>query len=62
MNFIIKHFGMKGFKTWIAVIGLTGLGVYEITQGNIAGGIERIIAALAMVGIGHKVEKSNGNK
>ena len=49
---------MKGWKTWLAAIGTGALGVYEIKAGNTEGGIMKILGALALVGIGHKVEKA----
>lgn len=49
---------MKGWKTWVAVIGGVALGIFHITQGDIVDGIKCITAAVAAYGIGHKVEKN----
>lgn len=50
---------MKGWKTWAAAIGLMALGAYEIkATGNVESGTQKILAGLAVIGIGHKIEKS----
>lgn len=49
---------MKGWKTWLAAACMTGLGVVTAANGDIETGIQQIVAALALVGIGHKLEKS----
>ncbi len=49
---------MNGWKTWLAAICMVGLGVVSITQGDTAGGIQQIVGALALVGVGHKIEKA----
>ena len=58
---------MKGWKTWAAAIGgfatgislvATGLVAEPLDPGQIYQGIMTIIGALAIVGIGHKIEKS----
>lgn len=51
---------MKGYKTWIAVIGMLLMGVYSILNGNVQEGINYIVGALALLGIGHKIEKLKG--
>lgn len=49
---------MKGWKTWLAA-GLTaGLGVLSLVNGDTEAGMQQIVAALGIVGIGHKVEKA----
>ena len=48
---------MAGYKTWLAVAGMVILGVVEILNGATETGITKIVAALALVGIGHKIEK-----
>lgn len=48
---------MHGWKTWVAVIATALYGVYEIIDGNAEQGIQKILAALALLGIGHKIEK-----
>lgn len=49
---------MTGWKTWVAAGGLVLFGTALIIQGEVEQGIQRIIEALAIVGIGHKIEKS----
>lgn len=49
---------LSGIKTYIAGIGLVGLGIHQLSQGDIQVGIESIAAGLAIIGIGHKIEKS----
>jgi hypothetical protein len=58
---------MTGWKTWAAAIGFIASGVGMIATGLatdpinfelIAAGWAAIMAGLALVGIGHKIEKS----
>lgn len=49
---------MKGWITWLAAACTAGLGVVSIVNGNTEMGMQQIIGALAMVGIGRKIEKS----
>jgi len=51
---------MKGYKTWAAAIGMAILGIVDIIDGQAETGITKIVAALGLVGIGHKVEKQKG--
>ena len=48
---------MHGYKTWIAVAGTGLLGIYNIIDGKTEEGVQMIVAALALLGIGHKIEK-----
>ena len=48
---------MKGYKTWLAVIGTTLLGIVSILNGDTEQGIQQLVLALGMLGIGHKIEK-----
>lgn len=48
---------MRGWKTWLAAICLACLGVVSMANGEVEGGIQQIVAALALVGVGHKIEK-----
>ena len=48
---------MKGWKTWLAVAGLAALGVNDIVNGDIEQGVVKLTNALALIGIGHKIEK-----
>ena len=50
---------MGGYKTWIAAAGLALMGVSAIMDGNADQGIMRIVEALALIGIGHKIEKKS---
>lgn len=49
---------MRGWKTWLAAALMALLGVYDVSEGNVDTGILRISEALAIVGIGHKLEKT----
>lgn len=49
---------MKGWKTWLAAACTAGLGVVSIYNGDVEAGVQQIAAALALVGLGHKIEKS----
>lgn len=51
---------MGGYKTWIAVIGMVALGIVDILNGNTEDGVQKIVAAIALVGIGNKIEKIGG--
>ncbi len=48
---------MKGWKTWLAVAGMVILGIVDIFNGASEQGITKIVGALALIGIGHKIEK-----
>ena len=48
---------MKGWKTWLAALGFAALGAAQIVQGDVMGGVQRIVEGLAVVGLGHKLEK-----
>lgn len=49
---------MKGWKTWAAAFFTAGLGVITVINGDTIGGAQQIVAALALVGLGHKLEKA----
>lgn len=49
---------MGGWKTWAAAIFTAGLGVLSIINGDVATGAQQIAGAVAMIGIGHKIEKA----
>ena len=51
---------MKGWKTWLAAACTAGLGVVNIVNGDTEAGTQQLIAALAIVGLGHKIEKNLG--
>lgn len=50
---------MTGWKTWLAAACMAGLGVVSVVSGDTAGGVQQVIAALALVGVGHKIEKNS---
>jgi len=50
---------MGGWKTWLAVVGNLALAAYNFIQGNTEIGVTFLTAALALLGIGHKIEKSS---
>jgi hypothetical protein len=51
---------MEGWKTWLAVIGmiLYAVGVEGFLHNNWAACIQMILAALALIGIGSKIDKA----
>jgi len=51
---------MTGWKTWLAAGGTAALGVVSMCNGDTFTGLQQIAAALALVGIGHKIEKAAG--
>ncbi len=48
---------MKGWKTWIAAACTAGLGVVSIASGDTEAGMQQIVLALGLIGLGHKIEK-----
>lgn len=51
---------MKGWKTWTGGLVLIGLGAFLLATGHIEAGIAKIGEGVAVIGIGHKVEKAKG--
>lgn len=49
---------LTGYRTLIGGIGLIGLGVYQITDGQVEKGVESIGLGLAAIGIGGKLDKA----
>jgi hypothetical protein len=49
---------MRGWKTWVAVAGLALLAAVDLSNGDTEAALEKAAGALALVGIGHKVEKA----
>jgi len=49
---------MEGWKTWLAAACMAGLGVVSIYNGDVPGGLQQISTGLALVGLGHKIEKA----
>ena len=50
---------MKGWKTWAAVAGMVILAIVDISNGDYESALTKLTGAGALVGIGHKVEKSS---
>ena len=50
---------MKGWKTWLAVISSIGYGImgYVSELHDLDTAIKMVIGGLALVGLGHKIEK-----
>lgn len=57
---------MSGWKTWAAGIGTILLGLSQVAMAlgapeagtTINGGVQTVLAGLAVIGIGHKLEKA----
>ena len=49
---------ISGWKTVLAAIAAVSLGVYLLTQGKYEEGVASIIAGLALLGIGGKIDKN----
>lgn len=49
---------MGGWKTWLAVAGMTALGVADIMGGDFEGGITKFVYAVGGVGLGNKLDKA----
>jgi hypothetical protein len=52
---------MGGWITWLGALGTAILGVVDIINGNTEAGIQKLVAAVAIVGIGRKIEKPKNN-
>ena len=42
---------LKGYKTYIAAVGLVGLAVWQFSQGQVELGVQSLLAALAAFGL-----------
>ena len=42
---------LEGWKTYVAAAGLCGLGIYQITQGQIEAGLASLGQALGLFGL-----------
>lgn len=49
---------MGGWKTWVAVAGMVLLAVVDAANGDFDAAGSKVMAALGLVGLGHKIEKS----
>lgn len=47
---------LSGKKTYIAAVGLLGLGVYQLTQGDVSG-VQSVLSALAAFGVRDAIAK-----
>jgi len=48
---------LNGYKTYLGGLGMIGLGVYQISQGEVEAGLKSLAEGLAIIGIGHKMAK-----
>ena len=53
---------MTGWKTWVASACMAGLGVISVVNGETVEGVQQVVAALALIGVGHKIEKAADKK
>lgn len=51
MNFL------NGYKTLIGGVVLIGIGIAEIVQGNVEGGLSRIGEGIVAIGLGSKLDR-----
>ena len=49
---------MKGWITWLAAACTAGLGVVSIVNGDIDAGLQQLVLAGGMIGLGRKIEKN----
>lgn len=49
---------MVGWKTYLAVIGFVLLAIYSFINGDTNQAVTYLLSALAILGIGHKVDKA----
>ncbi|MBU1564240.1 MAG: hypothetical protein KJ630_01260 [Proteobacteria bacterium] len=50
---------MSGWKTWVAVVCTAGLGVLSIINGDTTTGMQQLVLAFGMLGLGSKIEKAS---
>ena len=48
---------VDGFKTYLAALGLAGLGLYQISQGDYPAALQSFLAALAAAGLRRAIAK-----
>jgi hypothetical protein len=51
---------LSGYKTYLAAVGLVGLAVYQISQGQIETALQSFLAAVTATGLRHAVAKLPG--
>jgi len=49
---------MSGWKTYLAASGLVILGIVSVANGDVAGGVQQFLAALAAAGLRHAIAQS----
>jgi hypothetical protein len=50
---------LNGYKTYIAALGLVGLAVYQVSQGEYDQAVQSFLGALAAAGLRSAIAKSN---
>lgn len=48
---------VNGWKTYLAALGLVGLSLHQLSQGQYDQAIQSFLAALAALGLRHAIEK-----
>ena len=51
---------LDGYKTVLAALGLIGLGVYQMSQGEMELGLQSLMAGVTALGLRHAVSKREG--
>lgn len=49
---------MKGWKTWVGVVGMVALAVYDLSNGDVEQAMAKATAAFGLLGLGHKIDKT----
>jgi len=49
---------MKGWKTLTGGLGFIFVGVYNFVNGDTSTGLQNILTGLAILGLGHKLDKN----
>lgn len=50
---------LKGYKTYIAAVGLLGLAVYQASQADYFGAVQSLMGALAAFGLRSAISEQN---
>ena len=53
----MRHALMTGWKTWLAGLASIVWGLYQLIDGTQEDGMSHIIEGIAIIGIGHKIDK-----
>jgi hypothetical protein len=51
---------LSGYKTYLAAVGLVGLAVYQVSQGQIETALQSFLAAATATGLRHAMAKLPG--